>query len=128
MVRTVLVKIKILIKNKTKYKMNNKRKKNVINKLLKLLYLFIYFYLFLYMDNTFTEEHERFLNSLSDIPPSPFCVGNIVVRQPSEQEIYKKQIKPWEKSVLLRYGPVNEYAYQKQYGEVNNLGDIRFKK
>ena len=38
MVHTVLVKIKILIKNKTKYKMNNKRKKNVINKLLKLLW------------------------------------------------------------------------------------------
>ena len=78
------------------------------------------------MNNKFTEEHERFLNSLSDIPPPPFHVWNIVVRQPSEQEIYQKQIEPWEKSVLLRYGSVNEYTYQKQYGEANDLDNIRF--
>ena len=47
------------------------------------------------MDNKFTVERDRFLNSLSDIPPPPFPVGNIVVRQPSEREIYQKQIEQW---------------------------------
>ena len=46
------------------------------------------------MDNKFAEEQERFLNSLSDIPPPPFRVREIVVRQPSERKIYQKQIEP----------------------------------
>ena len=41
------------------------------------------------------EERGRFLNSLSNVPPPPFHVGDIVVRQPSEREIYLKQIEPW---------------------------------
>ena len=53
-------------------------------------------------------------------------MGNIVVRQPNEWEIYQKQIEPWEQSVLLGYGSVNEYIYRKQYWEVNDLDDIRF--
>ena len=32
------------------------------------------------MDSKCTEERKRFLNSLSDIPPPPFCAGDIVVR------------------------------------------------
>ena len=48
------------------------------------------------MDNKVTEDCERFLNSLSNIPPPPFRVGDIVVMQPSEREIYLKQIEPWE--------------------------------
>ena len=47
------------------------------------------------MDNEFMEERGRFLNSLSNVPPPPFHVGDIVVRQPSEREIYLKQIEPW---------------------------------
>ena len=78
------------------------------------------------MDNKFTEERKRFLNSLSNMPPPSFCVGNIVVRQPSEWEIYLKQIEPWEQSVLLGYGSVKEYIYRKQYWEANDLDDIRF--
>ena len=46
------------------------------------------------MDNKFTEERERFINSLSDVPPPPFLVGDIVIRQPNEREIYLKQIEP----------------------------------
>ena len=61
------------------------------------------------------EERERFLNTLSDVPPPPFRVGDIVVRQPSEREIYLKQIVPWEQRCLLGYGPVNEYIYRKHY-------------
>ena len=78
------------------------------------------------MNNKFTEERERFLNSISDIPPPPFRVGDIVVRQPIEQEIYQKQIDPWEQSLLLGYGSVNEYIYRKQYWEANDLDDIMF--
>ena len=51
---------------------------------------------------------------------------NIVIRQPSEREIYQKQIEPWEQSVLLGYGSVNEYIYCKQYWEANDLDGIRF--
>ena len=71
------------------------------------------------------EERGRFLNSLSNVPPPPFHVGDIVVRQPSEREIYLKQIEPWEQSCLLRYGSVNEYIYRKQYWEANDLDDVR---
>ena len=78
------------------------------------------------MNNKFTEERERFLNSISDIPPPPFRVGDIVVRQPIEQEIYQKQIDPWEQSLLLGYGSVKEYIYRKQYWEANDLDDIMF--
>ena len=78
------------------------------------------------MDNKFTEERERFQNSLSDIPPPPFRLGNIVIRQPSEQEIYQKQIEPREQSVLLGYGSSNGYIYSKQYWEANDLDDIMF--
>ena len=78
------------------------------------------------MDNKFTQERKRFLNSLSDILPPPFRVRNIVVRELSEWEIYLKQIEPWEQSVLLGYDSVNEYIYRKQYREANDLDDIRF--
>ena len=41
------------------------------------------------------EERERFKNSLSYVPPPPpFLVGDIVIRQPNEREIYLKQIEP----------------------------------
>ena len=52
-------------------------------------------------------------------------MGDIVVRQPSEREIYRKQIEPREHSCLLRYGSVNEYIYRKQYWEANDLDNIR---
>ena len=35
------------------------------------------------MYNKFMEERERFINSLSDVPPPPFLVGDIVIRQPN---------------------------------------------
>ena len=71
------------------------------------------------------EERERFTNSLSDVPPPPFLVGDIVIRQPNEREIYLKQIEPEEQSRLLGYGSVNEYRFRKQYWEANDLDDIR---
>ena len=40
------------------------------------------------MENKFTEEDVKLLNTLSDRPPPPFRVGDIVIRQPSEQDIY----------------------------------------
>ena len=69
------------------------------------------------------EEREIFINSMSDVPPPPVRVGDIVIRQPSEQEIYLKQIEPWEQSCLLGYGSGNEYIYRKQYWEANDLDD-----
>ena len=77
------------------------------------------------MDNEFMEERGRFLNSLSNVPPPPFRVGDIIFRQPSEREIYLKQIEPWEQSWLLGYGSVNQYIYRKQYWEANDLDDTR---
>ena len=71
------------------------------------------------------EERKRFINSLSDVPPPPFCVGDILLRQPSEREIYLKQIESWKQSCLLEYGSVNNYIYRKQYWEANDLDDIR---
>ena len=67
------------------------------------------------MENKFTEEDVKLLNTLSDRPLPPFRVGDIVIQQPSEWEIYKKEIEPWEKSVLLGYRSVKEYVYRKQY-------------
>ena len=67
------------------------------------------------MENKFTEEDVKLLNILSDRPLPPFCVGDIVIRQQSEWEIYEKEIEPWEKSVLLGYRSVKEYVYRKQY-------------
>ena len=71
------------------------------------------------------EERKRFINSLSDVPPPPFCVGDILLRQPSEREIYLKQIESWKQNCLLEYGSVNNYIYRKQYWEANDLDDIR---
>ena len=67
------------------------------------------------MENKFTEEDVKLLNILSDRPLPPFRVGDIVIRQQSEWEIYEKKIEPWEKSVLLGYRSVKEYVYRKQY-------------
>ena len=67
------------------------------------------------MENKFTEEDVKLLNILSDRPLPPFHVGDIVIRQQSEQEIYEKEIEPREKSVLLGYRSVKEYVYRKQY-------------
>ena len=52
-----------------------------------------------------------------------FRLGDIVVRQPSEQKIYLKQIELWKQIVLL--GHVNEYIYREQYWEANDLDNIR---
>ena len=78
------------------------------------------------MENKFTEEDVKLLNILSDRPLPPFRVGDIVIRQQSEWEIYEKEIEPWEKSVLLGYRSVKEYVYRKQYWEANDLDDMRF--
>ena len=77
------------------------------------------------MENKFREEDVKLLNTLSDIPPQPFRVGYIVIRQPSEWEIYEKEIEPYEQSLLLVYRSVKEYLYRKQYWEANNLDDLR---
>ena len=46
------------------------------------------------MDNEIMKVPERIINSFSDVPPPPFCVGDIVIRKLSKQEIYLKQIEP----------------------------------
>ena len=49
-----------------------------------------------------------------------------MIRQPSEREIYLKQIKLWEQTpCLLGYESVDEYIFRKQYEEANDLDDIR---
>ena len=78
------------------------------------------------MENKFTEEDVKLLNTLSDRPPPPFRVGDIVIWQPSEREIYEKEIEPWEQSVLLGYRSVKEYLYPEQYWDANDLDDLRF--
>ena len=45
------------------------------------------------MENKFTEEDVKLLNILSDRPLPPFRVGDIVIRQQSEWEIYEKKIE-----------------------------------
>ena len=55
----------------------------------------------------------------------PSVWGDILLRQPSEREIYLKQIESWEQSWLLGYRSVNDYVYWKQYWEANDLDDIR---
>ena len=78
------------------------------------------------MENKFTEEEVKLLNTLSDRPPPSFHVGDLVIRQPSEREIYEKEIEPWEQSVLLEYRSVKEYLYREQHWEANSLDDMRF--
>ena len=78
------------------------------------------------MENKFTEEDVKLLNTLSDRPPPPFRVGDIIIWQLTEREIYEKEIEPWEQSVLLGYRSVKECFYWKQYWETNDLDDIRF--
>ena len=58
------------------------------------------------MQNKFREENIKLLNTLSDIPAQPFRVGYIVIRQPSEWEIYEKEIEPYEQNLLLGYRSV----------------------
>lgn len=46
--------------------------------------------------------------------------------QPSEREVYLKQIELLELTpCLLGYDSVDEYIFRKQYGETNDLDDIR---
>ena len=67
------------------------------------------------MDNEIMKEPERIINSFSDVPPPPFCVGDIVRRKLSKQEIYLKQIEPWEQTpCVLGYEQVNEYIFRTQ--------------
>ena len=77
------------------------------------------------MDNETIREQEQITNLRSAVPPPPFCVGSIIIRQPSEREIYTKQIEPWEQSCLLEYESVEEYTLWEQYWEANDLDDIR---
>ena len=78
------------------------------------------------MDNEIMKEQERIMNSFSDVPPPCFRMGDMVIRQPSEQEIYLKQIELWEQTpCLLGYESVDEYIFRKQYEEANDLDDIR---
>ena len=72
-----------------------------------------------------TTEDVKLGNTLSERAPLPFRVGNIVIRLPSEREIYEKEVEPYEQSVLLGYRSVKEYLYRKQYWEANNLDEMR---
>ena len=56
------------------------------------------------MENKFTEEDVKLLNILSDRPLPPFRVGDIVIRQQREWEIYEKEIEPWENSTWVQVG------------------------
>ena len=78
------------------------------------------------MGNEIMKEQERIMNSFSDVPPPRFRMGDIVIRQPSEQEIYLKQMELWEQTpCLLGYESVDEYIFWKQYEEANDLDDVR---
>ena len=44
-------------------------------------------------DDEILHKRERIVNSFSNIP-QPFFVGNMVIVQPSERELYLKQIEP----------------------------------
>ena len=77
------------------------------------------------MENKFTEEDVKRLNTLSDRAPPPSRVGDIVIRQPRERKIYVKEIEPWEQSVLLAYRSVKEYLYRRQYWETNDRENMR---
>ena len=72
-----------------------------------------------------TSREEEIRNVLSAVPPPPFRVGNVVIRQPSERKIYAKQIEPWERSCRLGYKWVEEYIWREQYWEANDMDDIR---
>lgn len=72
------------------------------------------------------QERERIIHTFSNVPPQPFQVGDIVIVQPSEREIYLKQIELLERTpCLLGYDSVDEYIFGKQYKEANDLDDIR---
>ena len=45
------------------------------------------------MSDEILHKRERIVNSFSNIP-QPFFVGNMVIVQPSERELYLKQIEP----------------------------------
>ena len=72
------------------------------------------------MAHEILQERERIINIFSNVPPQPFQVGNIVIVQPSEKEIYLKQIEPLE-----RYDSVDEYIFWKEYEEANDFDNIR---
>ena len=71
-------------------------------------------------------KRERIINVFSNVPPQPYQVGNIVIVQPSEWEIYLKQIEPLERTpCLLGYDSVDEYIFWKEYEEANDFDNIR---
>ena len=64
------------------------------------------------MADEIMRERERIINTFPNKPPQPFRVGDIVIRQPSEREIYLKQIEPWEQTpCLLGYDSVDKYIF-----------------
>ena len=78
------------------------------------------------MADEILQERERIIHTFSNVPPQPFQVGDIVIVQPSEREIYLKQIELLERTpCLLGYDSVDEYIFRKQYKEANDLDDIR---
>ena len=77
------------------------------------------------MDNEIMKERENYKLILGRTTTT-LPRGVIVIRQPSEREIYLKQIKLWEQTpCLLGYESVDEYIFRKQYEEANDLDDIR---
>ena len=54
------------------------------------------------MADEIMRERERIINTFPNIPPQPFRVGDIVIRQPSEREIYLKQITVGTDSLPVR--------------------------
>ena len=70
-------------------------------------------------------KQEEFINLFLAVPPPPFRVRNIIIRQPNEREIYSKKIEPWEQSCLLGYKSVEEYILREQYWEGNDLDDMQ---
>ena len=52
-------------------------------------------------------------------------MGSIIIRQPSEREIYAKQIELREQSCLLGYESVEEYTLREQYWDANDLDNMR---
>ena len=78
------------------------------------------------MADEIMRERERITNTFSNMPPPPFGVGNIVVRQPSKRDIYLKQVEPLERiPCLLGCDSVDDYMFSKQYEEASDIDDIQ---
>ena len=77
------------------------------------------------MTSKMLQDRGRIKKTFSNIPQL-FYVRDIVIVHSSERKIYIKQIELLEGTpCLLGFDSVDEHIFRKQYGEVNDLDDIR---